>query len=123
MKNEDQASTDRRKHHRYPIFASALIKTTDGETDIQVEGMVVDISQTGVGFYTYVPIAKGANMSVEIKFTAASGIEQKDNLEGRVACMSKIGSLYYSGLAFNEELNPDRQPVLYEHFWKTVRWR
>ena len=87
-----------------------------------VESLVANISRSGLGLYSYSRIEKGISVSIEITFVSLKGSKHKDTVDGEVVWLSKLGRLYYIGVAFYEELNPAKQPVLYEHFWKVTRW-
>lgn len=113
---------NRRKYRRYPIFATALIKIKNKKDAAPVESLVSNISQSGLGIYSYVSVDKGTPVSIEITFIAIKGFEQTDTIEGKIVHLSKLGKLYYMGIAFDEELNPVAQPFLYNHFWKIVSW-
>lgn len=122
MTDEKSMPKNRRKYRRYPIFATALIKIKNKKDAVPFESMAANISQSGLGIYSYVPVDKGTPVSIEIKFIAIKGFEQKDAIEGKIVHLSKLGKLYYMGIAFDEELNPVAQPFLYNHFWKIASW-
>ncbi|MBI4685816.1 MAG: PilZ domain-containing protein [Nitrospirae bacterium] len=113
---------NRREYRRYPISATALFKVKKEKDTVQFETSISNISQSGLGVYSYVPIDEGTSVSIEITFIAINGFEQKDTLEGRVIHSSKLGGIYYTSVAFNQELNPVTQPFLYNHFWKIINW-
>ncbi len=113
---------DKREHRRYPILATAVIKAENGRDALPVESLVANISRSGLGLYSYSRIEKGVPVSIEITFVSLKGSKRKDTVEGEVVWLSKLGRLYYIGVVFDEELNPAKQSVLYEHFWKVTSW-
>ncbi|NOZ25542.1 MAG: PilZ domain-containing protein [Nitrospirae bacterium] len=111
-----------RRHHRYPILATALVRPEGGKDVQPIETMVASISQSGLGVYSYEPLKTGTRVTVEINFISVKGIREKDTAEGRIVWLSGMGRLYFVGIAFDEDLNPSKQPRLYEHFFKVVSW-
>ncbi len=111
-----------RRHHRYPILATAVVEVKNDKNPEPIEAMVSSISQSGMGVYSYVPLEKGTPVTIEITFISVKGIKENDTAEGRVVWLSKMGKIYFIGIAFDEELNPVRQSRLYEHFWKVISW-
>jgi len=80
-----------------------IIKTTTG-----------NISLGGIGLYSDDPIEIDTNVSITIHFITTDGIKS-DTTRGRVTHNKKIGHVYFLGIYFNEEINPNKQPSLYEH--------
>ncbi|VAX32700.1 hypothetical protein MNBD_NITROSPIRAE02-844 [hydrothermal vent metagenome] len=111
-----------RRHHRYPILATAVVEVKNDKNPQPVEAMVSSISQSGMGVYSYVPLEKGTPVTIEVTFISVKGIKENDTAEGRVVWLSKMGKIYFVGIAFDEELNPVKQPRLYEHFFKVISW-
>ncbi|MEK6583039.1 MAG: PilZ domain-containing protein [Nitrospirota bacterium] len=114
---EDESQTNR-EHQRYPISATADIKIKD-ENNSSIDTLVANISKSGLGVYSYVSIPDGTPVSVDLSFIGIKGLE-KDTIEGKIIHSSKLGSLYYVGVLFDEEINPAAQPLLYGHFWRIV---
>ncbi|HEB75235.1 MAG TPA: PilZ domain-containing protein [Nitrospirae bacterium] len=111
-----------RRHHRYPILATAHVSPREGGDVQPIETMVASISQSGLGVYSYSPLKTGTRVRIEITFISVKGVKEKDTTEGRVVWLSGMGRLYFIGIAFDEELSPAKQPRLYEHFFKVVSW-
>lgn len=114
---EDESQTNRR-HQRYPISATADIRIKD-ENNSSIDTLVANISKSGLGLYSYVSIPDGTPVSIELSFIGIKGLE-KDTIEGNIIHSSKLGSLYYGGVLFDEGINAAAQPLLYGHFWKIV---
>mgnify|MGYP001561885709 CR=1 FL=1 len=119
MNSRDNHIQNRRRYRRYPISASASLKINDGKDSPALEILAANISRSGLGAYSYVPIPDNISVSIEMSFAGIKGIE-KASLEGKIMHSSRLGSLYYIGIDFSEELNPDSQPLLYSHFWKII---
>ncbi|GMT46508.1 MAG: hypothetical protein IEMM0007_0074 [bacterium] len=111
-----------RRHHRYPILATAVVEVKNDKKLQPFETMVSSISQSGMGVYAYAPLEKGTPVTMEISFISVKGIKENDTAEGRIVWLSRMGKIYFVGIAFDEELNPVRQPRLYEHFFKVISW-
>ncbi|KAF0145901.1 MAG: hypothetical protein FD156_579 [Nitrospirae bacterium] len=114
---EDESQANR-KHQRYPISATALI-TIKNKDNSSIDTLVANISKPGLGLYSYVSVPDGTPVSIELSFIGIKGLE-KDTIEGKIIHSSKLGSLYYVGVLFDEEINAAAQPLLYGHFWKIV---
>ncbi|MEC4685269.1 MAG: PilZ domain-containing protein [Nitrospirota bacterium] len=111
-----------RRHHRYPILATAVVEVRNDKNPQPIETMVASISQSGMGVYSNAPLEKGTPVTIEITFISVKGIKENDTVEGRVVWLSKLGKIYFVGIAFDEELNPVKQARLYEHFFKVISW-
>lgn len=72
------------------------------------------ISSGGIGLYADNPIEIDTNVSITINFISADGIKT-DSIEGCVVYNKDMGNIYFIGIQFNEEINPENQPALYEH--------
>ena len=115
--HEDEPQTNR-EHQRYPISATADIRIKD-ENNAPIDTLVANISKTGLGLYSYVSIPDETPVFIDISFIGIKGLE-KDTIEGKILHSSKLGSLYYVGVLFDEEINSAAQPWLYRHFWRIV---
>jgi len=111
-----------RRHHRYPILATALVTPANEKNPQPIETLVASISQSGVGLYSYAPVTKGTRVTLEVTFISVKGVKENDTVKGRVVWLTRMGKLYFIGIAFDEELNPAQQPRLYEHFFKIISW-
>lgn len=108
---------DARKDKRYPVYATALLRNkSGGKPSSETMVAIANISRSGLGLYCFSPMRKGASVSLDITLMGNGGEKRRDSVAGKVVWVSKKGSLYFIGIAFDEYLNPERQPVLYEHF-------
>ncbi|NOY39314.1 MAG: PilZ domain-containing protein [Nitrospirae bacterium] len=103
-------------------MATAVVEARNDKNPEPIETMVASISQSGMGVYAYAPLEKGTPVTIEISFISVRGIKENDTAEGRIVWLSKMGKIYFVGIAFDEDLNPVRQPRLYEHFFKVISW-
>lgn len=110
---------DARKDKRYPVYATALVRDRGGEgSPSETMVAIANISQSGLGLYSFSAMRKGASVSLDITLMANGGEKRRDSVAGKVIWVSKKGSLYFIGIAFDEYLSPEKQPLLYEHFRK-----
>ncbi|MGE5894216.1 MAG: PilZ domain-containing protein [bacterium] len=110
---------DTRKHKRYTLTASALIRIPESQP---FETLVANISKMGLGLYSDKHIPTETPVSIDLSFFSSEGILQSDHIEGTVASVTKMGRLYYIGVIFPEELTKERQPFLFEHFTRITSW-
>jgi hypothetical protein len=103
-------------------LATAVVEVKNDKNPQPIETMVASISQSGMGVYSYAPLEKGTPVTIEITFISVKGIKENDTAKGRIVWLSNMGKLYFVGIAFDEELDPVRQPRLYEHFFKVISW-
>jgi len=112
----------KRKHKRVPLAASATIKYTTEESPERILAMTADISLSGIGVYSDKRISEGTVLSIEITFIAANGQMTTDSIEGESVYIRDIGGMYFIGIEFDEEINPIKQPSVYEHLQKILIW-
>ncbi|MEW6570379.1 MAG: PilZ domain-containing protein [Nitrospirota bacterium] len=114
---------DTRKWFRYHFFGSATL--TVPKEDVAVEAPIANISLSGMGLYSPLPIGKGKKVKVEVSFLDKSGKVCEDLVEGKIDWQKKFRKIYLIGIIFNEELNTVGQPALLEHLvWliDTFNW-
>ncbi len=117
-----------RRHKRVPLPSSAILKVGDKKDFRPIQSLTADISQSGIGLYSYDSAEVDADASVEISFVGSDGLLRKDRLEGRIVYISKIeginriGGLYFTGIKFNEDINPFGQPFLYDRLQEILKW-
>jgi hypothetical protein len=87
---------DSREYYRYSIFARASILVKNEIDSVAIKTEVSNIAETGLGAYSA-------------------------DIEGKVVWLSMEGDIYYAGIFFDEELNPDKQPNLYWHFHRIIK--
>lgn len=106
-----------RRHKRHPIFGTAVISADSiGSLPLETVIAIANISQSGLGLYSYTSLEKGTTVTIKISFRSTRGRLLQDTVRGDVIWSTKEGNLYFTGIAFNGELNPQDQPFLYEHF-------
>jgi c-di-GMP-binding flagellar brake protein YcgR len=116
-----QGTMDRRWHKRVSITGIAILKF-EKRGDIQsIQAVPGNISLGGIGVYADVPIEIDTNVSITIDFISVDGIKA-DSIEGRVLHYKDIGNIYFIGIQFNEEINPENQPSLHKHIQKILTW-
>ncbi|MFW9805058.1 MAG: PilZ domain-containing protein [Candidatus Thorarchaeota archaeon] len=111
---------ENRKSRRYPFNAIASIKAMQGGSLVSATTLINNISYTGAGLTSYTPIKEGTHVS--LKMIKVKGRDSNERLEGTIAWAYKHDKFYHIGIAFDEELHPDRQPKLYEQFFRTIKF-
>ncbi len=114
-------SKNTRKHQRYSYIASAAIRAKDDVEGEPITVVVHNISEGGIGFFMEDPFELDAAVSVEFHFITKVGTETKDVIDGRVKSVSAHDKLSLVGVAFDENLNPKKQPDLYELFEQSIK--
>ncbi len=105
-----------RRSKRFPIFAIAEIVPAGEEEKETVSTMVDNISQHGIGLYSFSPLEKGTKVALRIKFINKDGSEKEDSLSGKIVWSMRYHDLYLIGIAFDNELSPQTNPSLYEYY-------
>ena len=112
---------NKREHKRVPITGSAVLKFEHkGEMQL-IQAMTGSISLGGIGLYGDDRIEDDTNLSIAISFMSADGIKT-DSIEGCAIYNKNIADMYFMGIQFNEEINSEQQPSLYEHIQKILAW-
>ncbi|HXX80723.1 MAG TPA: PilZ domain-containing protein [Thermodesulfovibrionales bacterium] len=101
-----------RRYQRYSVWARAMIRRLNAESQEGVPTEVNTISQGGMGFYTDVLMEKATPVSVEFLFGALQGIE-KGIVTGKIASICSQERDYFVGIAFDTEIS-------YDHFVEII---
>ncbi len=110
---------NQRRNNRIPITGTATLQFEDKGEIKSIQTMTVEISLGGIGLYCDNPIEDDSDVSITINFISVDGLKT-DSIEGCVLYNKNIGGIYFMGIQFNKELNPENQPVLYEHIHKIL---
>jgi c-di-GMP-binding flagellar brake protein YcgR len=108
-----------RRHKRVPITGSATLKFKNNDEIKSIQALPVDIALGGIGLYSDDPIEDDTDVSITINFISVDGVKT-DSIEGCVVYNKNIWGIYFVGIQFNKELNPENQPVLYDHIHKIL---
>jgi len=114
-----QGTMDRCWHKRVSLTGSGILKFEKNGNIQSIQTILCNISLGGIGLYADVPIEIDTNVSITINFMSAGGIKT-DSVEGCVVYYKDMGNIYFMGIQFNEEINPENQPSLYEHIQKIL---
>jgi hypothetical protein len=118
---EDAMENDRREFARYPMFAVAEITQKDRVALARILSQVNNISEMGLGVYSDTYIESGAKISVQVEYQGTEGVMEKDSIDGRVAWVVPQDNLFYVGIIFDKELDPEEQPKLYRYFHDVIK--
>jgi c-di-GMP-binding flagellar brake protein YcgR len=109
----------KRKHRRYSVTGYAALKYKAQEQDqIVLHTLITDISLSGIGLYSDVPLEDNIDVSLDIAFISIEGPIKTDAIDGHIVYVRKledIEDVYFAGVQFHEEINRFNQPLLYEH--------
>ncbi|NWF75810.1 MAG: PilZ domain-containing protein [Nitrospirae bacterium] len=110
--------TNKRRHKRFPLTGSAVLTFSGIGNDEKINTIISDISLSGIGLYSDIPLKDNADVSVEIKFIATDGLIKTDFIQGHIVYVRKFGDMYFLGIQFHNEINESNQPYLNEHLQK-----
>jgi len=109
-----------RRHRRIPIAASATLRFKNRENSPPVDAMVGNISISGIGLYTDSHIEENTTIFLEIKFISVDGNMYVDSANGRIVYVNVIEDISYTGIEFDDLINPVGQPHLYKHLFTVM---
>jgi hypothetical protein len=112
---------EKRRHKRVPIAASATLRFKNKESSPSVDAMVGSISISGIGLYTDKHIEENTDILLEIKFISVDGNMYSNTASGRIVYVNIIGGINYTGIEFDELVNPAGQPDLYKHLFTVMQ--
>jgi c-di-GMP-binding flagellar brake protein YcgR len=112
---------NKRRHKRVPLAASATIRYNSGEGPETIQSLIADISLSGIGIYSDKAIGEGTEMSVEIDFISTEGLITKASVMGESVYAREMGGgMFFMGIEFDEEIDAEKQPALYDHLGKIL---
>jgi hypothetical protein len=82
---------------------------------------MITVSLGGIGLYCNEPIEIDTNVSIAVSCMSVDGIKT-DSIEGCAIYNKNIANMYFMGIQFNEEIDSEKQPSLYEHIQKILAW-
>lgn len=80
-----------------------------------ITALIRNISGSGAELYANRALEESTPLSIKIKFTNRAGKRLSDIIEGTVVSSTKEEDFYCVEISFDEQLNPDKQPHLYDH--------
>lgn len=110
-----------RRHKRIPIAASAALRYANEDDSQFLDAMVANISISGIGLYTDKHIEKRPVIFLDIKFISVDGNLYRESLRGRIVYVNVIDEMTYTGIEFDELINPVGQPALYKHLYTVMK--
>jgi hypothetical protein len=106
---------NKRHHMRIPITGIAVIEFKNHGKTHSIQTVIANISLRGMGVYAYNSMKIKTGVSITINFVYSDGSLKTDSLNGHVISNIKIDNTYFVGIQFNEEIDPEKQPFLYEY--------
>ncbi len=113
---------NKRRHKRFSITGSADLAYRVRGKDRLVHTLISDISLSGIGLYIDAPLEDNFEVSLTIRFISGDGSMKTDAVDGRIVYIKKLEEVHFMGIEFLEELNPENQPLLYEHMQNILAW-
>jgi PilZ domain len=123
MRKKKRGFEDTRKWYRYQFFGNATV--TAVKENVVFSTTIANISLSGIGLYSPVPIGKGKKVEIKVSFINRHGKAKEDITTGVIDWQTKFKKNYLLGIIFDEELNTTNQPNLIEHLmWliNTYNW-
>jgi hypothetical protein len=108
-----------RRHKRVPIMGTVTLKYKDKGDFRSMLALPGSISLKGLGLYVDDLIEDDTNVSTTINFMSFEGIKPV-SIEASVVYSKNIGSLYFMGIQFKEEINSEKHYLLHEHMQKIL---
>jgi len=102
----------RRKHPRFPVSGSAVIKT--GKDKVEFPGQIEMFSKRGMGIFTDVSIERGTPITLEVNIYTGPDSE-KTSLTATVKNFSEWGEKGLLGVEFDQEISAKFEPLLNEY--------
>lgn len=113
---------NKRAHKRVPIAGSARLAFYDRGKDVSLEAMVSNVSLSGIGIYAERQIEDGTEVLIEINFISSDGLMKIIIMKGHIVYAREMGSLFFTGIEFTEEINPEEHNELYNHIQQALKW-
>ena len=101
-------------------MAIASLHSMSNGSGKTVTSIINNISYSGVGITSYTPFTIGTPVSIRV--IKIMGANNNEIIHGIVAYSYKQHDSYYTGISLKDDLQPEKQPKLYEHFSKTMKF-
>lgn len=111
---------NRRRYERVPLRATATLKVNADQDSKVIQTMVADISLSGIGVYSDNPMREDSDLLIDITFISPDGFIRTDSIGGNTVYSRQMGDLYFIGIEFEQEIDPTKQPFLFEHLRRTL---
>jgi len=115
-------SISKREYKRYPLTGTAEIKPLNTNATLSIDTLIANISKVGLGLYSTKPLDLKTEVSITLSFISIHGTLHTEQIDGYVINTKKIGSLNFLGIAFHDEIDQKRNPVLFEHYYRIINW-
>ncbi len=110
---------NRREHKRNPLAGSANLIL---QGDVSIDAKIYNISLSGIGVYADEQIEEGTEVSVKINFMASSDLIETDRIKGNIVYSGALENIFIAGIAFTEEIHPEKHKELYKHIRQSLKW-
>jgi hypothetical protein len=105
---------EKRISRRYPLTGVAQIRAAVSSDDVLTSCLVQNVSEAGIGLYSYTAIETGTPVHITIILTSRDGIRVSDSIEGAIVSIREESEYFYLGIAFDKKISNADQPHLYE---------
>jgi len=113
---------DNRRHKRVPLAAIAKLSLEDAGNVHAIDAFTADISMSGIGVYSETAIDIDRDVTLAIEFLGNDGLLRTDTIGGHVVYNNILGTKYFTGIEFNEQISPLGQPFLFERLQRILAW-
>ena len=101
---------ERRKGKR--IVITCVAEVTSISSHQFIEGYVTNISRGGLGLMARNNLEKEEDVMIKLSFFALDGVEEVENLRGKVKRVQSIAEVYSIGIRFNSSVQKDPSKIL-----------
>ena len=119
---EKTMSDNRRIHKRVPIAGSASLSFHGREGEVSIDAMISNISLSGIGIYADRQIEDGTEVSIDINFISSDGLMKNTRIKGNIVYAREMEKLFFTGIEFSKEINPEKHKDLYNHIQQSLKW-
>ncbi len=92
-----------------------------GGRSASIEAYSQNVSYRGMGFYSVSPVTVGKGVHIKIYYTPESDRGLIETIDGIVRWCKPVGQWYGAGIEF-EDINPDKQPLLFSYIESALRF-
>ncbi|UCG79065.1 MAG: PilZ domain-containing protein [Nitrospirota bacterium] len=112
---------NRRIHKRVPIAGSARILLNDGQGAF-TEGLISNVSISGIGIYTDRQVDDGEDVLLELNFISSEWTMTETVIQGNVVYTKDMEFSFFTGIEFTNEIDPGSHKSLHYHIEQSLQW-
>ncbi len=117
LKGATPVVVEARQYPRYKFIATAVI-TKSNDMPTQISSLAANISRKGLRLHSYRPFDIGTEIEIDLIFRTRTGDRTKETVLGTITRISRMANFYVLGVSLDEEIMPDKNPVLHKYYSK-----